>query len=190
MLVIAFDDGRAEENHHLGGKRRMVLEGVVGGWALHDGEEGQGVKEKNQDGEREAAAQLLAQEREHKTPSPTLQRWSWRDPESGGGWKHKKRPVPRGDGGRRPSTTATSADTHGTSPPPSAAGAGSVPPSGGYGMKVRALWSRVPDEGVEDELTFPRGAVVEEVVDINGDWCWGVYCRRTGLFPGGWVRGV
>jgi len=55
-------------------------------------------------------------------------------------------------------------------------------------MKMLALWNRFPLNGVDDELAFPKGAVIEEVVDINGDWSWGVYCRRSGLFPGGWAR--
>jgi len=55
-------------------------------------------------------------------------------------------------------------------------------------MKMLALWNRFSLNGVDDELAFPKGAVIEEVVDINGDWSWGVYCRRSGLFPGGWAR--
>ena len=39
-----------------------------------------------------------------------------------------------------------------------------------------------------DELSFPRGAEIREVVDINGDWCWGRYAGRLGLFPGGYCR--
>lgn len=218
MLVVTFDEDQIQQqqthhsHHHqptasnpppVVAGRRILLEGVVGGWALHDGEEGQGVKERNQDGEREAAAQLVAQDREEKPPSPTLQRWSWRDPDSGGGWKHKKRPSiqPRvGGAPRRPSSATTPVTETTPAPfcPPSSASSpplplpalASLPPSGGYGVKMQALWSRVPDRGVADELAFPRGAVVEEVVDINGDWCWGVYCRGVGLFPGGWARVV
>ncbi|KAB8337141.1 hypothetical protein FH972_021445 [Carpinus fangiana] len=64
--------------------------------------------------------------------------------------------------------------------------------SNGYGTRVLALWTRVPDagEGAVDELCFPRNAEVTEVEDINGDWYCGVYCRRRGLFPAPYGRVV
>jgi len=58
------------------------------------------------------------------------------------------------------------------------------PPSGGVGLRVFAHWPYFPDEGAPDELLFPKGAEVREVLDINGDWFWGVYAGATGLFPG------
>lgn len=58
------------------------------------------------------------------------------------------------------------------------------PPSGGIGMHFQALWASWPAEGVTDELAFPRGAEMRECEDINGDWFWGIYCGRKGLFPG------
>ena len=58
-----------------------------------------------------------------------------------------------------------------------------VPPSGGAGMCVLALWSWWPAEGVSDELAFPRGAEIRQCVDRNGEWFVGVYCGREGLFP-------
>ena len=64
------------------------------------------------------------------------------------------------------------------------------PPDGGYGMRVLAKWGYFPKEGVQDELMFPRGAVVQEVEDLNGDWYWGFYAGRGGVFPGGYVRVV
>ena len=62
------------------------------------------------------------------------------------------------------------------------------PPSGGIGLTVQALWSYFPGDGVKDELSFPRHAVITEVENINGDWFWGVYCGAKGLFPGNYVR--
>jgi len=53
---------------------------------------------------------------------------------------------------------------------------------------VQALWTRIPDEEAKDELTFPRGAEITEVVNINGDWAWGIYCRAGGLFPANYGR--
>jgi hypothetical protein len=65
-----------------------------------------------------------------------------------------------------------------------------LPPSGGIGLKVQALWSYFPGDGVKDELSFPRHAIITEVENINGDWFWGVYCGSKGLFPGNYVRVV
>ena len=64
------------------------------------------------------------------------------------------------------------------------------PPSGGVGMRVLALWGYWPLDGVQDELAFPRGAEITECEDINGDWFWGIYCARKGLFPGAYGRVV
>ena len=66
----------------------------------------------------------------------------------------------------------------------------SFPPSGGTGLRATALWSYYPQEGVQDELSFPRAAVITEAVDINGDWFWGVYCGKGGLWPGDYARVV
>ncbi|KAB2574729.1 Regulator of cytoskeleton and endocytosis [Lasiodiplodia theobromae] len=62
------------------------------------------------------------------------------------------------------------------------------PPDGGLGLRALALWSYWPQEGVRDELMFPKGAEIREAEDINGDWFWGVYCGKKGLFPGNYVR--
>lgn len=62
------------------------------------------------------------------------------------------------------------------------------PPDGGFGMRTRARWSYWPEAGSADELEFPKGAIVSEVENINGDWFWGVYAGSKGLFPGNHVR--
>ncbi|CAO2651482.1 Nn.00g040520.m01.CDS01 [Neocucurbitaria sp. VM-36] len=64
------------------------------------------------------------------------------------------------------------------------------PPDGGVGLRLLATWRYWPDEGVKDELAFPRGAEVREAADINGDWFWGVYCGAKGLFPANHVTAV
>ena len=64
------------------------------------------------------------------------------------------------------------------------------PPNGGVGMHVQALWSWWPAEGAEDELAFPKGAEIRECEDINGDWFWGIFCGRRGVFPSGYGRVV
>ncbi|EUC35751.1 hypothetical protein COCCADRAFT_89977 [Bipolaris zeicola 26-R-13] len=58
-----------------------------------------------------------------------------------------------------------------------------VPPDGGLGLRLLARWAYWPDDGVDDELAFPRGAEIREAADINGDWYWGVYCGVGKLFP-------
>lgn len=63
-----------------------------------------------------------------------------------------------------------------------------MPPDGGVGLRTEAVWSRFPPEEVHDELAFPRNATISEVENINGDWYWGVYAGRKGLFPGNYVR--
>lgn len=62
------------------------------------------------------------------------------------------------------------------------------PPDGGPGMTALALWSWYPEEGALDELSFPRGAELKEIVDINGEWSYGVYMGAQGLFPSPYVK--
>jgi hypothetical protein len=65
------------------------------------------------------------------------------------------------------------------------------PPDGGVGMRALGLWSWYPKAGEgRDELLFPRGAELREVVDVNGDWFHGVYMGAKGLFPAPYVRVV
>jgi hypothetical protein len=52
------------------------------------------------------------------------------------------------------------------------------------------MWSWIPEEGVHDELMFPRGAEITEAENINDDWYWGCYAGMTGLFPGSHVTVV
>ena len=58
------------------------------------------------------------------------------------------------------------------------------------GSRVFARWAYVPQENDFNELEFPKHAIIEEAVDINEDWCWGVYCRKGGLFPSAYVQVV
>ncbi|QSZ35536.1 hypothetical protein DSL72_008406 [Monilinia vaccinii-corymbosi] len=64
----------------------------------------------------------------------------------------------------------------------------SFPPDGGIGMSSLAVWSWWPAAGATDELMFPKGAEVRECKDVNGDWFWGCYMGRKGLFPAPYVR--
>jgi hypothetical protein len=72
----------------------------------------------------------------------------------------------------------------------SAVGEFVYPPSGGVGFHAVALWSWLPGEGQEDELYFVKGAEITEAVDVNGDWMFGGWCGRRGLFPSPYVRVV
>ena len=80
-------------------------------------------------------------------------------------------------------TTTTNSPNTSTSAFPS-----NIPVSGGTGLKATALWAYWPNEGVEDELGFPKGAEITEARDINGDWWEGWYCGRGGLWPEGYAR--
>lgn len=64
-----------------------------------------------------------------------------------------------------------------------------IPPDGGSGLKLQARWAYWPEEGVRDELAFPKIAEVREAADVNGEWFWGVYCGMRGLFPASHVGG-
>jgi hypothetical protein len=64
-----------------------------------------------------------------------------------------------------------------------------IPPDGGSGLKLQARWAYWPEEGVRDELAFPKIAEVREAADVNGEWYWGVYCGMRGLFPASHVGG-
>ncbi|OAA65918.1 sh3 domain containing protein [Niveomyces insectorum RCEF 264] len=61
------------------------------------------------------------------------------------------------------------------------------PPSGGLGRAAVARWAWYPEAGADDELPFPRKAEIREIEDVNGEWFYGVYMGRQGLFPGGYV---
>jgi Zn finger protein HypA/HybF involved in hydrogenase expression len=64
------------------------------------------------------------------------------------------------------------------------------PPDGGVGLRLRAKWNYQPEDGVKDELAFPRHGEIREAVEMNADWYWGVYCGATGLLPASFVAGV
>ena len=62
------------------------------------------------------------------------------------------------------------------------------PPDGGCGRRGTASWAWYPQDGVEDELLFPRGADVKEIEDVNSDWFHGTYMGARGLFPAPYVQ--
>ncbi|KAH0556486.1 hypothetical protein GP486_005613 [Trichoglossum hirsutum] len=62
------------------------------------------------------------------------------------------------------------------------------PPSGGVGMRVFAEWSYFPVDPDAHDLTFPRGAEIREVDNVNEDWFWGCYAGSKGMFPAQHVK--
>lgn len=62
------------------------------------------------------------------------------------------------------------------------------PPDGGCGLMAYAMWAWYPKSGKEDDLMFPRGASIDEVRDINGDWFFGTYMGAKGMFPAPYVH--
>ena len=62
------------------------------------------------------------------------------------------------------------------------------PPDGGVGMIAQVIWAWYPAPGADDELMFPKGAVVKECKDVNGDWFHGTYMGKRGLFPAPFVK--
>lgn len=107
-----------------------------------------------------------------------------------GGWALK-------DESRAPQSTTQSSDqwrwkendgTSASQPSKRSMSSTMLPPDGGVGMRAQAKWSYFPAEEVRDELSFPRNAIIGEVEDINGDWFWGVFAGKKGLFPGNYVR--
>lgn len=142
-----------------GGQRRIVVRDLVGGFALRESEE------------TEPKSPTSANTNSNSTANFTSSsNWSWRDID--GSIQKYRVSSPSG-------TSSPSGAPHMTT---------RFPPDGGVGLRVQANWSYFPAEDVKDELGFPRNAEIREAEDINGDWFWGVYAGRKGLFPGNYGR--
>lgn len=161
MITVGFEDGEH-------GQRRVIVRDLVGGHALKDEHVGRLPSSSPATGGPVASPELGSGD------------WSWKE----GPERRKKASRLRaavtspGHSSHNGDVTAQSA---GTTP------CRRFPPDGGVGLIVHALWSWYPEEQVEDELAFPRGADIKEVENINDDWYWGCYAGRTGLFPGAHV---
>ncbi|PWY71722.1 hypothetical protein BO70DRAFT_382034 [Aspergillus heteromorphus CBS 117.55] len=200
MAVIGFDDHDQDEQ----GQRRIIVHDLVGGRALND--------DHLQPSPTAAATPSplsphIQQTIEHpNVASPELGSgdWSWKE----GTERRKKasrfRPWTVGDRDRdrdrdrtsepsTPTPTAASfnlsSNINNTNNPAASSPIPSrrFPPNGGVGLVLHALWSWYPEDGVQDELMFPRGAEITEAENINEDWYWGCYAGLTGLFPGSHV---
>ncbi|OJJ47263.1 hypothetical protein ASPZODRAFT_1932863 [Penicilliopsis zonata CBS 506.65] len=106
------------------------------------------------------------------TPSTTGD-WSWKE---GSERRKKASRVRNHQWEHKQSPSSTPTDT--------VPGLGLLAPAPAVGLLVHARWAWLPDDGVTDELLFPRGAEISEVENVNDDWFWGWYAGVSGLFPG------
>lgn len=169
MVIIGFED-------HKEGQRRVIVRDLVGGDALKD--------------EHVAGSASSSPAISGPIASPEIGTgdWSWKD----GPERRKKasrlRSLTGSPGNSHPPSSDLTSQSPGTLTSHMVSPFRRFPPDGGVGLIVHALWSWYPEEDVEDELIFPRGADIKEVENINDDWFWGCYAGRTGLFPGTHVR--
>ncbi|KAL4996118.1 hypothetical protein BDV10DRAFT_173191 [Aspergillus recurvatus] len=179
MIVVGFED-------YPEGHRRVIARNLVGGNALKD-------KYIPPTSSPVQTVSSLSGTPTTESPS-TIGDWSWKE----GSERRKKasrvRSVWDNDRDRTPVSEpgASSSLNPSQSQSPSTAAPSSrrFPPDGGVGLIVHAMWSWYPEEGVDDELMFPRGAEITEAENINDDWYWGCYAGMTGLFPGSHVSVV
>ncbi|PYH95240.1 hypothetical protein BO71DRAFT_208309 [Aspergillus ellipticus CBS 707.79] len=184
MTVIGFEE-------HEEGQRRVIVHDLVGGRALNDD---------HLQPSPTASPSLIpthiptSDNPNVASPGSGSGDWSWKE----GSERRKKasrlRPWTIGDRDRdrdrdrnsEPSTPTTTSPFPNSSNPTvsSPTPARRFPPDGGVGLVLHALWSWYPEDGVQDELMFPRGAEITEAENINEDWYWGCYAGLTGLFPG------
>ena len=184
MIVTGFED-------HDEGQKRVVVRDLVGGRALKD-------EHLYHPSSTATPVSAAATGSPISTTSPEVGTgdWSWKE----GAERRKKASrarTPWANGAIQINTNTSSNGSHSrnasTEPPtPSSPTTPTrrFPPDGGVGVIVHALWSWYPEDGVEDELMFPRGAEITEGENINDDWFWGCYAGVTGLFPGAHVTVV
>lgn len=162
MVVVGFED-------HEEGQRRVIVRDLVGGRAVKD----------------EHLQQQQPSTSANPSPEVSPGDWSWKE-----GSERRKKASRLRIASSYHNSPANNSPESSPSVPVQNANASPFPrfpPDGGVGLIVRALWSWYPDDNVEDELMFPRGAEIKEAENINDDWFWGCYAGRTGLFPGAHV---
>ncbi|KAI9882470.1 MAG: hypothetical protein M1823_005787 [Watsoniomyces obsoletus] len=175
MIVVGFEDQD-------GGRKRIVVRDLVGGLALKDElDESTGV-----DGRRSSKAVSGGSGSGNGNGTGTG-KWSWSEgPDGHREWKFvSQTPINTNHRGSNLPEISSKVDTISSS---SISSPLHFPPDGGVGMRVLARWGYFPKDDVTDELMFPRNAEIREVEDINGDWYWGCYAGRKGLFPGPYVQ--
>ncbi|KAJ6161106.1 hypothetical protein N7470_004502 [Penicillium chermesinum] len=169
MIIVGFED-------HVEGQRRVIVRNLVGGHALKD------------EHVNRSPASSPAVGGPITSPDTAVAHWSWK--EGQGQERRKKASRLRGplglSNGSSPHLLDHSSPNSPVAPTPPALRR--FPPDGGVGLIVRAKWSFFPEDEVQDELPFPRGADITEVDIINDEWFWGCYAARTGLFYGKYVE--
>ncbi|KAL4882633.1 hypothetical protein BJY04DRAFT_206874 [Aspergillus karnatakaensis] len=178
MIVVAFDNFPE-------GPRRIIARNLVGGHALKD-------KQLPPTSSPIQAVPTTTGAPTSETPSQGD--WSWKE----GSERRKKASRVRSSWNNdrdrsqnsEPGTPSSLNPSQPQSPSTAPSAARRFPPDGGVGLVLLALWSWYPEEGVQDELMFPRGAEITEAENINDDWYWGCYAGMTGLFPGSHVSVV
>jgi hypothetical protein len=179
MIIVGFED--REE-----GQRRVIVRDLVGGRALKD----EHVIQTQSQSLSQSPTSSPATGGPVASPELGIGDWSWKD----GPERRKKASRLRAGPPSSISGTNVSASdlstTASSSPIQNIPPFRRFPPDGGVGLIVHALWAFYPEDEVEDELVFPRGADITEAENINDDWFWGCYAGRTGLFPGSHVEVV
>lgn len=168
MIIVGFEDGDD-------GQRRTIVRDLVGGHALKDEHVGRSPSSSPVTGGPIASPELGAGD------------WSWKEGQERRKKASRLRVSLHPGNGSHSGTSSDPAQSAGASTGQHAPLFRRFPPDGGVGLIVHALWSWYPEDEVEDELVFPRGADIKEVENINDDWFWGCYAGRTGLFPGAHV---
>ncbi|KAL3446867.1 hypothetical protein BJX65DRAFT_278127 [Aspergillus insuetus] len=183
MVVIGFEDSPE-------GPRRIIARNLVGGHAL---------KESHLP---PASPPIQTTSNTPGTPTSetpsTVGDWSWKEGSERrkkasrirSAWNNERdrdHRSPNSDPSTPTSLNPGSPQSPSTAPIPNGR---RFPPDGGVGLIVHAMWSWIPEDGVHDELMFPRGAEITEAENINDDWYWGCYAGITGLFPGSHVTVV
>ncbi|KAL4952664.1 hypothetical protein BDW69DRAFT_195449 [Aspergillus filifer] len=179
MIVVGFED-------YPEGQRRVIARNLVGGNAL---------KDKHLPPTSAPIHMISSPVGTPTSEAPSkIGDWSWKE----GSERRKKasrvRSAWNNDRDRAPGSESGTPSSMNPGSPQSPAATPTAtrrfPPDGGVGLVVHAMWSWYPEEGVHDELMFPRGAEITEAENINDDWYWGCYAGMTGLFPGSHISVV
>lgn len=164
MIIVGFED-------HDEGQRRVVVKGLVGGYAMKD--------------DLDPTNQVGTFRPEPTSPTSPLARqdsdpWEWHEATS----PNSPDATGTAKGTRRKLNRSRHHLSAGTPESPKSPVAPRFPPSGGIGLRLIAIWPYYPDPEEVDEIMFPRGAEITEAENINDDWLWGCYAGQKGLFPG------
>ncbi|EER25445.1 C3HC4 type (RING finger) zinc finger containing protein [Coccidioides posadasii C735 delta SOWgp] len=164
MVIVGFED-------HENGQRRVIVSGLVGGYAMKDDLDPTTPNSLNRPDSGSPNSPLSRQDSDP---------WEWpegsnsNNPDAADLAKGTRRKLNRS----RHHLSGSSGDS------PKSPLAPRFPPSGGIGLRLVAIWSYYPDPEETDEIMFPRGAEITEAENINDDWFWGCYAGQKGLFPG------